>query len=383
MKASIRLGKIAGIEVGVHYSWFVILALITWSLAAGFLPDRYEGWSQVAYWGTAIVAALLLFGSVLVHELAHSLVARARGFPVEGITLFILGGVSNLKAEARGPKDEFVISVAGPLTSLVLAAIFWLVLVPVGDRDSPLAAVLTYLALVNVLLALFNLLPAFPLDGGRVLRSIIWGATHSLSRATSVAARVGQVAGYLLIAAGVFEVLQGNFLGGLWIAFVGWFLQGAASTSLREMETEASLKGILVEDVMERDPLTIGPDVSIQDAVFEFFLGRGRRALPVVEGNRLMGILTLTDVKSVPQQQWSEKKVRDEMTPVPLKSLAPKDELAQALVLLGQDSLNQAPVVDGGQLVGLLSRADIIQYLHSRRELGLLPDGRMAQDSRG
>ncbi len=383
MKASIRLGKIAGIEIGIHYSWFVVLALFTWSLAAGFFPDRYEGWSQVTYWGTAIVAALLLFASVLVHELAHSLVARGRGFPVEGITLFILGGVSNLRAEARGPKDEFVISAAGPLTSVVLAVIFRLALVPLGDRDTPVAAVLTYLALVNVLLALFNLLPAFPLDGGRVLRSIIWGATHSLSKATSVAARVGQVAGYLFIAAGVFEVLRGNFLGGLWIAFVGWFLQSAASTSLREMEAEASLKGILVEDVMERHPLTIGPDVSIQEAVFDYFLRHGKRALPVVEGDRLMGILTLTDVKSVPQQHWGSRKVRDEMTPVPLKSLSPHDELAQALVLLGQDSLNQAPVVEGGQLVGLLSRANIIQYLHSRRELGLLPDGKQPRDLQG
>ena len=210
MKSSIRLGKIAGVDVGIHYSWFAVLALVSWSLSRGLLPEHFPGWSGHAYWATGVLAALALFASVLVHELAHSLVAKARGFPVEGITLFLLGGVSNLKAESRHPRDELVISAVGPLTSLGLAAFFGLALALLRDSDastassvwfltmvdlanSPLAAVVWYVALVNLLLAGFNLLPAFPLDGGRVLRSVVWGFTGSLSRATGVAARGGQI----------------------------------------------------------------------------------------------------------------------------------------------------------------------------------------------
>lgn len=387
MKSTIRLGKIAGIPIGIHYSWFAVLVFFSWSLATRLLPSLNGGWSTATYWAIGVVAALLLFVSVLIHELAHSVVARARGFPVEGITLFLLGGVSSLKAEARGPRDEFIIAAVGPAASLVLAGLLLLAYRVIGGNELPLwlwqvettrltpfESVLFYLWFINLVLAIFNLLPAFPLDGGRVLRSVVWGATGSLSRATKVASRGGQVMGILLIAVGVLEIFNRNMWGGMWLAFIGWFLYSTAGATQRESEAQASLRGMLVRDVMDRDPETVGPEVSLADIVFGPLLHKGARALPVCEDGHLIGIITLTDVKGVPQHRWREARVRDEMTPMPLWSVTPEDELAQGLQLLAEHSVNQAPVVEGVRLVGLLTRADITQQLHSRRELGLGPE---------
>ena len=225
MKASIRLGSIAGVEVGLHYSWFLVVVLVSWSLSVSFLPDRYPGWSEPTYWIAGVASALLLFVSVLVHEMAHSLVARARGFPVSGITLFVLGGVSNLKADARKASDEFVIATVGPLTSFVLAAVLWLVWLVVGDGKSPVDAILFYLAFINALLGAFNMLPAFPLDGGRVLRSAIWALTGSHTKATRISSLAGQIVGIGMMVLGVVQFLWGgSFISGIWLALLGWFL---------------------------------------------------------------------------------------------------------------------------------------------------------------
>lgn len=252
LRASISLGKIAGVDVGIHYSMFALLGLVSWSLAVGFLPDHFRGWQTGVYWATGAVSALLLFASVLVHELAHSLLAVARGFPVHGITLFVLGGVSNLRAESRRPGDEFAISLIGPVTSLTLSAAFGLAMLGFlsGPRtgvelwfitlvhldNSAGAAIVWYLALINLLLAVFNLLPAFPLDGGRLLRSALWALSGSFSIATRVATRGGQITGLGMMGLGVLVVLQANFLGGLWFSLIGWFLLSAATGSRRDLE---------------------------------------------------------------------------------------------------------------------------------------------------
>ncbi|MDD5082289.1 MAG: site-2 protease family protein [Dehalococcoidales bacterium] len=223
MKGAIKIGRIAGIEISVHYTWILAFLLFTWLLASAFFPQSYPNWSAAAYWITGALAALLLFISVLIHEIAHSLVAKARGLPVKGITLFIFGGVSNIESEPDKPKVEFAMSIVGPLSSLVLAGILYGIFLLVPAQDSPLGAILRYLAIANAWLAAFNILPGFPLDGGRVLRSIIWGATGNLVRATNIATTVGQVFAWLFIGFGVFQLLAGNFLGGLWIAIIGWF----------------------------------------------------------------------------------------------------------------------------------------------------------------
>ncbi len=371
MKSSFRLGRIAGIEIGIHYSWLLALVLITWSLARGFFPQSYPGWDMATYWVTGILAALFLFLSVLVHELAHSLVAIARGLSVQGITLFIFGGVSNIKGEPERPSVEFVMAIVGPLASLVLAGIFWGLRQAVGQQVSPLAAILWYLALVNALLAGFNLIPGFPLDGGRVLRSIIWGATGSLSKATNIAATVGRVFGWALIAFGVFQLITGNFLGGIWIAFIGWFLSSAANASRREVRARERLSGVRVKDVMNPIPECISPQISVGDVVRDIFLQRGRRAVPVCQDDELIGIVTLTDIKELPQSKWEYTSVGEIMTRSPLHTVDTDDGLNSALKLLAEYSINQVPVLSEGRLVGLLSRADVIRYLQLSQELGM------------
>ena len=369
LKPTIRLGRIAGIEIGIHYSWFAALALFTWIFADQFFPSFYR-WSILTYWSTAFVSALLLYVSVLIHELAHSLVAKTRGIAVEGITLFLLGGVSNLRADAGGPKDEFVISAVGPATSLALSGIFGLTLQTFQNEVTLLHGVVFNLAIINLLLAIFNLLPAFPLDGGRVLRSVLWGVTGSFEKATAIAARGGQLLGFILIAWGIFRITQRD-LWGIWSILIGWFLFSTASSSQQQTQPESIMKGIFVRDVMNRRPGSVEPDLLMSEAVYEHFLRYGTRALPVCEGDQLVGILTLTDVKRVPQDQWNWVQVSRAMTQVPLWSVGPDDELDQALDVLAKHSLNQAPVLEGSRLVGMLSRADIIQFLHSSKELGI------------
>ena len=277
MKASFRLGKIAGLEIGIHYTWLLAFALITWTLAEGFFPDAFPGWSLVTYWATGAISALLLFVCVLVHEMAHSLVARSRGLPVAGITLFIFGGVSTLSAGPRSAWEEFAIAVVGPLTSLVLAAVFGGAYLAVSGLDSPITAILAYLALINTMLGLFNLLPGFPLDGGRVLRAIIWGTTRSFYKATRIATGVGQIVAFLFIAWGVWQVLTGDVLSGLWIAFIGWFLNSAASDSRQETLVQETLRGVRVSEVMDHQPEVITPSMAVDVLVREYFMGRGKR----------------------------------------------------------------------------------------------------------
>ena len=368
MPSSIGVGRILGIRVDIHFSLFLIVAFLTWSLATGFLPDRYPQWSAATYWSTGFVCALSLFVSVLLHELAHSLVAIRRGYRVEGITLFLLGGVSSIASESRRAVDDFVISVVGPLSSLAIAAIIGIVAVLSGG-SSPAYAAVEYVAIINLLLGLFNLLPAFPLDGGRVLRAAIWALTGSFNRASAISTRSGQIAGLLLVAFGVYQVIQGYALQGIWAALVGWFLYSAASASRSRVEVSHALEGVTVGDVMDVSPPTVSTDVSINEAVFTYLVRGSARALIVCEDGRVLGILSITDVREVPQALWAERLVRDIMTPAPLKSLVPEDGLDEALSLLGENGIHQAPVLVGDRLVGLLNRAHVIQHFHRIREL--------------
>jgi len=372
MRSSIRLFRVAGIDIGIHYTWIFIFVLIAWSLAQGFFPQAYPGWSTATYWVTGFVASLLLFVSVLLHELAHSLVARARGLPVRSITLFIFGGVSNLEEEPQQPRVEFVMSIVGPLTSLVLAGVCWGVFQLMEGQETPVVATLSYLALINALLAGFNLLPAFPLDGGRVLRSILWATTGSLTKATNIAAISGRVFSWLFIGYGVYQLLWvGNLFGGLWIAFIGWFLGNAADTSRREVGLREQLTGVRVQDVMDSSPVAVSPATLVWDLVRDTFRQYRRRAVPVSQGNQAVGIITFTDVRELPQDRWTETPVEQIMTRTPLYSVAPEDDLSSAMKLIAQHDINQVLVLKNGQLVGLLSRADIIQYLQLSQELGV------------
>ena len=368
MPSSIGVGRILGIRVDIHFSLFLIVAFLSWSLATGFLPDRYPNWSTATYWSTGFVCALSLFVSVLLHEFAHSLVAIRRGYRVEGITLFLLGGVSSIASESRKASDDFVISVVGPLSSLAIAAVIGVIVVASGG-SSPIYAAIEYVAIINLLLGLFNLLPAFPLDGGRVLRAAIWAVTGSFRQASAISTRSGQVVGLLLIGFGVYQVIQGNALQGIWAALVGWFLNRAASASRSQDEVDHVLEGVTVGDVMDVSPPIVEPGVTIHEAVFDHLVRGSVRALIVCEGERVVGMLSISDVRTVSQALWAERLVRDIMTPAPLKSLTPEDGLDEALTLLGENGIHQAPVLLDDRLVGLLNRAHVIQYIHRMREL--------------
>ena len=371
MRNSLTLGRVAGIEIGIHFSWLLIAGLVTWSLARGHFPSRYPGWDQTAYWVAGGAAAAAFFGSVLVHELAHSFVARARGLPVKSITLFLFGGVAGLKREPDSALDEFLIAAVGPATSFALAGAFWAgtLLLPDG---TPAHAVLGYLAFANALLGGFNLLPGFPLDGGRVLRAIVWGATRSLRRGTEVASYVGQGIGLLLVLVGITQLLSGAVLNGLWTAVIGHFLSGAAASARHQQALRESLRDLRAEDVMQRAPATADGTTSVQEFLYLHLMRHGRRALPVVEDGRLTGIVTVTDAKDVPQPAWAHTSVAEVMTRAPLKTVTPDTRLDRALDLLAEHSLNQLPVVEGdGRLAGLLTRADVLRVIRLRQTLGV------------
>jgi Zn-dependent protease len=376
VQGSLRLGRIAGIEVSIHYTWLFAFVLVTWSLAQGFFPAMFPGFAPSTYWLLGALAALGLFGSVLFHELSHSLVARARGLSVQGITLFIFGGVSNLGGEARAPGDEFLVSVVGPLSSLLLAGIWWALQQALAPGDTPAGALLGYLAVVNAGLAVFNLVPGFPLDGGRVLRSVIWGATHDLRRATVVASAVGQGVGFLLIAWGVARVLGGDLLGGLWTAFIGWFLNNAAESTRQQQAVAENLRGLRVRQFMNPDPPLVEPALPVSEFVFEHALRRGQRAVLVADRDgRLLGLMSITDARDVPPELWATTPVGRVMTQAPLKTVGPDTDLSAALELLVGGSFHQLPVVIAGQVVGLLDRAHLLRSLQVRDELGLRAPG--------
>lgn len=369
MKGAIRLGSIRGIEIGVHYNWLLIFFLVAWSLAMGYFPQSYPGWTQLAYWTTGVIASILLFVSVLLHELAHSFVAQARGLPVRSITLFIFGGVSNIVREAENPRTEFAMAVVGPLSSLVIAGVFYGLFLVVPNKLDPLAALLSYLALINAFLAVFNLIPGFPLDGGRVLRSIIWGATGNLVKATNIAATVGRLFGWGLIGVGLFQILRGNFLGGLWIAFIGWFLSNAADSSRQETTVQEYLKGFKVKDVMTPNPQTISPGATVLEVVQGIFSQYHRRAVPVARDGKLVGIVTLTNIRGLPQEKWTITPVEAIMTKAPLQCVSPEDDLARAMAMIAEQDVNQVLVCTDSGLVGIISRADIIRHLQYTQEL--------------
>ncbi len=372
MPGSFRIGRIAGIDIYIHVSWLIIIVLLTWSLATGWFAVLYPGWSTVTYWVVSLIAALLLFLAVLVHELAHSVVARARGLPVKNITLYIFGGVSNLEQEPQTPGVEFQMAFVGPLTSLLIGGVAYLLLLALGKNTSPLAAILGYLAVMNVLLGIFNLIPGFPLDGGRVLRSIVWKLSGSLRTGTRVTTIVGEVIAYLLILLGIWFFFGGNLLDGIWLGFIGWFLLSAAQSANSQSMLQSMFKGVTVGEVMNPSPVTVPANISLQKLVDDYFLPRGLRSAMVTQLDQLAGLITLADIRSTPREQWNEVPVGHAMIPVDrLHVVSPQQSLNDVLPLMAGRDVNQLPVVQDGRLVGVLSRDAIVHYLEVRRDLGM------------
>jgi Zn-dependent protease len=380
--ASVPLGRVFGIEVRVHVSLLLAFAFVTWGLASGyfrFVAPR-QGLGTPLLLGA--ISALLLFASVLAHELSHALVARARGLRVRDITLFIFGGVASIAGQVRTARDEFVIALVGPLTSFALAGLFWLIALSLGigpdvglllgparglrTLGAP-GAVLTYLATVNVILGAFNLLPAFPLDGGRIFRSILWGTTHRYERATAIATLVGQAFGYLLVALGVVRGLSGDPVGGVWTAFIGWFISQAAGATRREQRLRDSLRGVRVGQVMDPAPSPVEADRSLEHAVFEQLLRSGRRRLVVVDDGRPLGLIDVATVNTVPRDRWPATAVRQVMGPIPA-SVSPDVEAAELFDRLDEPT-SLVPVVADDRLVGVVGVRHLLRYARLRDEL--------------
>ncbi len=389
MRTSLHLGKIGGISIEVNFSWLIIFVLLTVSLATSWFPGAVKGMPAWLYWAVAVVSVLLFFGSVLAHELAHSLVARARGLPVKSITLFIFGGVSNIEREPQSAGVEFQMAFVGPLTSLLIGLVMGLAAFALAElRTVPtlLIAVFVYLGVTNLLLGVFNLIPGFPMDGGRVLRSIIWKATGSLERATRWAAYVGQAVAYLMIFGGLWLFFSGDPFDGLWIGFIGLFLLQAAQAEIVQVRLEAGTAGLSVGEVMTPPPEVAPASLSVQQVVDEYLLRSGQRTIPVVADqadqdgqHRLIGLVTLRDVRRLPREQWSSTPIGAVMTPVAqLKTAQPAQPLGDAVTAMMQAGVNQLPVIGGagdgrggGQLVGMLTLEAVVERLALRRDLGL------------
>jgi Zn-dependent protease/CBS domain-containing protein len=378
MPGSLRIGKIFGIDIYIHISWVIIIVLLTWSLAVGWFPVLYHGFSAITDWILGFIAAVLLFISVLLHELAHSVVARARGLPVKNITLYIFGGVSNIEKEPGSPGIEFQIAVVGPITSLLIGALALALLNLLGLGTSALGAILLYLGYANILLGIFNLIPGFPLDGGRVLRSIVWKINGNLRRATRIVTVVGQIIAYLFILLGIWLFFAGNFIDGLWFGFIGWFLLSSAQSANSEVMLQSVFRGVTVGEVMNTAPTTVPANISLQRLVDEYFLPRGLRSALVTQVDRLAGLITLSDIRHVPREEWGQTPVGLAMIPRErLHIVSPQQSLNDVLPLMAGRDVNQLPVVQDERLVGVLSRDAIVRYLEIRRSLGL-KDGQTA-----
>lgn len=391
MNSGFRLGKIAGINIHIDWSWLLIFALVSWSLATSF-SAAHPDWSIFLRWGLAVVAALLFFTSILLHELAHSLVARYRGIPVRRITLFIFGGVSNIQKEPDSPFSEFLITVVGPLTSFILGVIF-LVLgagtFALGNTIStdltlalasfgPLSTILLWLGSVNILIALFNLIPGFPLDGGRIVRSILWAVTDDLTKATRWASYLGQAVAWVLMLVGVsmmfgvdIPILGTGFVNGIWMLFIGWFLQNAAIQSYQRVVIQDVLEDIPVKRLMNQDVPTVDADLTVQALIDNHILKSDHQAFVALDGEKMVGLVTFDDVRKVDSEARHSTLVRDVMTPsAKLLVVAPEEGVSDAFNRLQSGNIRQLPVVSGDGIVGLLRRKDIVRWLQLQSRSG-------------
>lgn len=369
MGGGIPVFKIFGITIRLHYSWFIIFALITWQLVTNFPGGNL---STAARIGVGLAASVLLFGSLIAHEVMHSVVAQASGIPVHSITLFIFGGVSQITKEPEKPGDEVRIALAGPLTSLVCGGLFFGIWFLTESAPSMIHDVILWLGETNVILAVFNLIPGFPLDGGRVLRGILWRQKRNMREATKVAANIGRGVGYVFIIGGIFLIFSGVVFQGFWIAFIGWFLENAAAGSYRQVALNEILQGHTASEVLTKDCTIVPPDITVQELVNEQILTGGRRCFPVAADNRVVGLITLNDVRGVPRNLWDTKKVSEAMIPADkMVSVAPNEDLVKVFQILTEKDINQVPVVEGGKVVGMIGRDALLAFVRVRADLGM------------
>ncbi len=369
----VTLFRLLGFEVRVDLSWLVLAALITWSLAVGVFPHYYQSLTPETYWWMGVIGAAGLFFSILFHEFCHSLVARRFGLPMRGITLFIFGGVAEMEDEPPSPKAEFYMAVAGPLSSIVLGIAFYAAAYLMADISTviPVRGVVAYLATINWVLAAFNLIPAFPLDGGRVLRAALWQWKKNLRRATRIASQIGAGFGFFLIFVGVANFLLGNIIGGIWQFMIGMFLRSAAESSYRQVVYRKALEGETVERFMNPQPVTAPPSISIKELVEAYIYRYHFKLFPIMENDKLLGCITTRRVKEIPREEWDRWKVGDVLEHCSdANTIGPASSALQTLRLMGKTGNSRLMVVKGERLVGIISLKDIMGYLTVKLELG-------------
>jgi Zn-dependent protease/predicted transcriptional regulator len=368
--SGMKIGRIFGIPIYLHPSWFIIFALITFSLATQF-ANQHPHWSQAQHWSLGILTSLLFFGSVLFHELAHSVVALRYRIPVVSITLFVFGGVARIGREPSSARQEFNIAVAGPVSSYALAGGFWL-LARVSPSSEMVRALAGWLAQINFGLATFNLVPGFPLDGGRILRAVVWGVTGDYTRATRFASRGGQLLAYAMIVIGIWQSLTGNFMGGLWLAFIGWFLLTAAQESFAQVAIRGALRGLRAADIMSQELPTVARSISLEDYGHEL-LRTGRRCHLVIADGELLGLMTVHALNRVPREEWAATSVQAAMLPRDqIHWAAPEEPVLALLERMQSEDINQLPVVAGGSVVGMVTRESILRVVQARTDVGEL-----------
>ncbi len=372
MRGSVNLGTILGIPIRLHSSWFLVFVLVTVTLATGYFPIERPGWAIATYWTVAAFASLLFFASVLIHELGHSVLALREKVPVKSITLFIFGGVAQIGREPPTAGAEFRIAIAGPLSSLGLAALFGGLGAVLPD-GSVLQAPFAYLGRINLLLAAFNMIPGFPLDGGRVLRAAIWQWGGSFRNATRWASWAGRAVAFLFILWGVAQILLGGgLLNGLWIAFIGWFLNNAAESSYQQVIVRETLSGVKARNVMTQQCLTVPNDLPLDRLVEEHVLGQGQRCFFVSDREEVQGLISLQNIRGVPRERRQALTTAQVMTGLDSVFRAnPEDDVWAVLEMMDEHDLNQVPVMDNGNLLGLITRQNLLQNIRLRAELGV------------
>lgn len=370
MDGSFTIGRIFGIPLKLHISWFIVLVLITVTLALGYFPDQFPDWSTTTYWVVGLITSILFFTSVLIHELGHSLVALRDGVPVQSITLFIFGGVAQIGREPDTAGSEFRIAIAGPITSLILAAVFLAFGFFSGARPE-IAGSALYLGQINLILAVFNMLPGFPLDGGRVLRAILWKIGGNFRKATHWATGTGQAVAFLFIGFGVWLMFSGNFINGLWMAFIGWFLSNASQHSYRQVVMRDMLGGVTARQLMVEQCPVVTSNIPLDELVDRHVLGDGHRCFFIADNDHMQGLLTLSKIKTVDRTKWKNVTTEDVMVPLDqVLSISPDEDAWSLLRIMDENDVNQVPVMENDQLVGMITRDRLLHYIRTRSELG-------------
>jgi Zn-dependent protease len=368
----LKLFRVLGIQITLNYTWFIVFGLIAWSLASGYFPYHYPSLSRSAHWTMGFLGAVFLFLSVLIHEVTHSYLAKKEGIEVKEITLFIFGGVSQLAKEPDDPRKELKVALGGPISSLVLAGIFWVLSIMTSQTPSFLliGGLLSYLAFINLSLAIFNLIPGFPLDGGRVLRALYWKKSGSLKKGTQVATNVGKWVGTGIILLGLVGILMGNLIGGFWFVVIGIFLRSAAEGGYQQAAMKGALEGVKVKELMSRNVVSVPSSLRIDRLVEDFYLTHKHITYPVTENGQIIGIITLKQVKEISRDQWREKTVREVMIPVREEILLdPESDATDALQTMVRTGEGRLPVVQQGKVVGMITRKDILTLLQIKTDL--------------